>query len=54
MVLAAVLALVIIPAIVIAGLIVRWRLRRMMAGAYRLYEIIDVEYRIVDREQQEG
>jgi hypothetical protein len=54
MVLAAVLALFIIPAVVIPGLIVRWRLRHMMAGAYRLYEIIDVEYRIIDRERQEG
>jgi hypothetical protein len=53
MILAAVLALFTIPAVVISGLIVRWR-RHLMTGAYRLYDIIDAEYRIVDRKRQEG
>jgi len=51
MVLAAGLALIFIPAGILAGMILRWRLRRRMAQAPRAGEIIDVEYRIVERER---
>ena len=51
MVLAAGLALILIPAAVITGMVLRWRLRRRMAQAPRAGEIIDVEYRIVERER---
>ena len=50
-VLAAGLALIIIPAVIIAGMILRWRLHRRMAQAPRQGDVIDVEYRIVDRER---
>jgi len=50
-VLAAGLALILIPAAIITGMILRWRLRRRMAQAPRAGEIIDVEYRIVERER---
>jgi uncharacterized protein (DUF58 family) len=50
-VLAAGLALIIIPVAIVAGMILRWRLRRRMAQAPRAGEIVDVEYRIVDRER---
>ncbi|KLK93948.1 hypothetical protein AA309_05580 [Microvirga vignae] len=50
-VLAAGLALIIIPAAIITGAILRWRLRRRMAPVPRAGEIVDVEYRIVDRER---
>ena len=51
MVLAAGLALILIPAAIITVMILRWRLRRRMAQAPRTGEIIDVEYRIVERER---
>jgi hypothetical protein len=51
MVLAAGLALILIPAAIITVMILRWRLRRRMAQAPRAGEIIDVEYRIVERER---
>jgi hypothetical protein len=51
MVLAAGLALILIPAAIVIGMILRWRLRRRMAQAPRTGEIIDVEYRIVERER---
>jgi hypothetical protein len=51
MVLAAGLALILIPAAIVTGMILRWRLRRRMAQAPRTGEIIDVEYRIVERER---
>jgi uncharacterized protein (DUF58 family) len=50
-VLAAGLALIIIPAAIIVGIILRWRLRRSMAKSPRQGDVIDVEYRIVDRER---
>ncbi|PVE20803.1 hypothetical protein DC522_30220 [Microvirga sp. KLBC 81] len=50
-VLAAGLALILIPAAIITGMILRWRLRRRMAQARRAGEIIDVEYRIIERER---
>jgi len=51
MVLAAGLALILIPVAIITGMVLRWRLRRRMAQAPRSGEIIDVEYRIVERER---
>ncbi|MBM6579383.1 hypothetical protein ILT44_04230 [Microvirga sp. BT689] len=51
MVLAAGVALILIPAAIITGMIMRWRLRRRMAQAPRTGEIIDVEYRIIERER---
>lgn len=50
-VVAAGLALILIPIIVISGLILRWRLRRAMATAPRSSDVIEVEYRVVDRER---
>jgi regulator of sirC expression with transglutaminase-like and TPR domain len=51
MVLAAGLALILIPAAIVTGMILRWRLRRRMAQAPRTGEIIDVEYRTIERER---
>jgi hypothetical protein len=51
MVLAAGLALILIPAAIVIGMILRWRLRRRMAQAPRTGEIIDVEYRTIERER---
>ena len=51
MVLAAGLALILIPTAIITVMILRWRLRRRMAQAPRAREIIDIEYRIVERER---
>jgi hypothetical protein len=51
-VLAAGLALIIIPAAIITGMILRWRLRRRMAQAPGPGDVIDGEYRIVDRERK--
>ena len=51
MVLADRLALILFPAAIITVMILRWRLRRRMAQASRAEEIIDVEYRIVERER---
>ena len=50
-VLAAGVALILVPAAIITGMIMRWRLRRRMAQAPRTGEIIDVEYRIIERER---
>lgn len=50
-VLAAGLALIVIPAALVISLILRWRLRRRMAEAHRSGQVIDAEYRIVEREQ---
>ena len=50
-VLTAGLALILIPAAIITGMVLRWRLRRRMTQAPRAGEIIDVEYRIVERER---
>ncbi len=51
-VLAAGLALIIIPAAIIAGMILRWRLRRRMAQAPGPGDVIDGECHIVDRERK--
>jgi Flp pilus assembly protein TadB len=51
LVLAAGLALVIIPVALVGGLILRWRLRRRTARARQPADVIDVEYRIIDRER---
>ena len=48
-VLAAGLALIIIPVATVAGMILRWRVRRHMAEAARQEGVIDAEYRIIDR-----
>lgn len=50
-VLAAGFALIIIPVAIVAGMILRWRLRRRMQEAPRSGEIIDVEYRVIDRDR---
>jgi hypothetical protein len=50
-VLAAGLALIIIPIAIVGGMIVRWRLRRRMAEAARPRNVIDAQYRIIDRER---
>ena len=50
-ILAAGLALIIIPTAFIVGMILRWRLRRTTAKSPRQGDVIDVEYRIVDRER---
>ncbi len=50
-VLATGLTLILIPVAIITVMILRWRLRRRMAQAPRAGEIIDVEYRIVERER---
>jgi hypothetical protein len=49
-VVAAGLALIVIPAVIITSMILRWRLRRRMAEASRSEGIINVEYRVIDRE----
>ena len=49
LVLAAGLALIIIPVAIVGGMIMRWRLRRKMAEAARSGDVIDAEYRIIDR-----
>ena len=49
LVVAAGLALIIIPVAIVGGMIMRWRLRRRMAEAARPGDVIDAEYRIIDR-----
>ncbi|WP_230533258.1 hypothetical protein [Microvirga roseola] len=51
LVVAAGLALIIIPVAIVGGMILRWRLRRRMAEAARSGDVIDAEYRIIDRER---
>jgi hypothetical protein len=51
-VLAAGFALIIIPAAITMGMILRWRLRRRKAQAPGPGDVIDGEYRIVDRERR--
>ena len=50
-VLAAGLALITIPVAMVGGMILRWRLRRRMAETARSGDVIDAEYRIMDRER---
>jgi hypothetical protein len=49
LVVAAGLALIIIPVAIVGGMIMRWRLRRRMAEAAGSGDVIDAEYRIIDR-----
>jgi Flp pilus assembly protein TadB len=51
LVMAAGLALIIIPVAIIGGMFLRWRLRRRMAEAARSGDVIDAEYCIIDRER---
>jgi regulator of sirC expression with transglutaminase-like and TPR domain len=51
LVVAAGLALIIVPVALVGGMILRWRLRRRMAEAARSGDVIDAEYRIIDRER---